>query len=143
MSTTDDEIACNLPLAARGDVDAQARLVHLAYEQFRNGVVTYSQAVQVAEVWARLAAEHGRPADVRALVLVLCDIALLSVAIDERDEAAARVTEATVLLDELADNGDDQAGGMLLRLHDLIGPTAMQAVTAGIRELRTDQEGEG
>jgi hypothetical protein len=139
----DDDIAALLRRAAAGEVEAQSGLVDLAYAQHAAGEVGFPQAVFVAEAYARMAAAHGRPSDLRKLAIVLMDAVIVSLGAGDTRAVDSYLVEATALLDDLADEGDDEAGAMLLRTRDAIGGDLMAQVVELVRQVRAADRDDG
>jgi hypothetical protein len=138
----DDCTADLLRRAATGELEAQSGLVDLAYAQHAAGEVGFPQAVHVAEAFARMAAAHGRPADMRKLAVVLMDAVIVSLGAGDTRAVDNYLVEATALLDDLADEGDDEAGAMLLQTRDAIGSDLMSQVADLVRQIR-DADSDG
>jgi hypothetical protein len=128
--------------ASNGDVDAQAALVRFSYDRFHDGFVSFEHAVWVAEAWARLAAAHGRSAELRLLAKVLLDVRDVCFEAGEHRNADLYLKEAATLLDQLADAGDDESVALLFRLSEALGAAGSQEVADGVRAARSDEEGE-
>jgi hypothetical protein len=103
-----------LTLAAMGDREAQSAFAVDILEWGNQGLIRPLEAWAGVELLTRLAAVHREPADVRALASVL----FLRGAW-EREHGVAEVAdnleaEAIQILDDLANQGDDEASAQLL-----------------------------
>jgi hypothetical protein len=113
-------------LAANGNADAQAELASKAMEAAANGPAVVAEAMTAAEIWARMAASHGRPNDLLQLAgLLFCRAGM---SIERGDEAAAAMqqAEAVSILSEGADLGDEYAADALNVVSDVLEPAIMQ-----------------
>lgn len=133
----DADIAGMMHRAARGARWAQAAMRGLAFEQFNRGVVSWSHAVYVAEVWARLAAAHGCADDRLKLAAAL--ICASGVANDDgkRLDAIDYQAEALAILEDMARDGCEDAAQWLQATADAVTPEALQLAEAMLRESET------
>jgi hypothetical protein len=98
-----------LQQAARGDVDAQAQMVQATLALIAEGKTTFPEGVRAAEWWARLAAVHGRHNDRMILAGVLMYAAQVSIDQEEEEMSLLYQAEALLVLNDLADDGDEKA----------------------------------
>ena len=145
-----------ISLAASGDAEAQADLVVLTLKFAEEGGLSLEEALQSAELVARMAASHGG-ADQRLLlagVLLKRADSATARARQEQARAAEFIEEAqsrlaalsdegcedasiglAALLDGLANEGDEEAATRLTLLSEVLGPAVMQRAGAFSRFL--------
>jgi len=111
-----------LSRAACGDADAQAGMVDATLRLVIAGETAFGEGVRAAEWWARLAAVHGRPKDLMSLASVLMYAAQVAVDEGEDRRSIAYQAEAILVLNGLADDGDEEAGMFLQQTADLLPP---------------------
>jgi hypothetical protein len=115
-----------LTRAAHGDADAQAQMVQATLALIAEGRTSFPEGVRAAEWWARLAAVHGRHNDRMILAGVLMYAAQVS--IDQEEEAMSLLyqAEAMLVLNDLADEGDEKAALLIQRVAEELPPEASQ-----------------
>jgi hypothetical protein len=145
-----------ISLAASGDAEAQADLVVRTLKLADEGGLSLEEALQSAELVARMAASHGG-ADQRLLlagVLLKRADSATAIARAQQARAAAFIEEAqgvllvlsdegcedasiglAALLDGLANDGDEEAATRLTLLSEVLGPAVMQRAGAFSRFL--------
>jgi hypothetical protein len=113
-----------LTRAAHGDADAQAQMVQATLQLIAEGRTSFPEGVRAAEWWARLAAVHGRHNDRMILAGVLMYAAQVS--IDQEEEALSLLyqAEAMLVLNDLADEGDEKAALLIQRVAEELPPEA-------------------
>lgn len=138
-----------IQLAARGDRAAQAALASACMLKQGVGVPKFECAV-MAEVFARLAAEHGQDDDllillgvlhVRAVTLAAVDPERSSALIAEVDSIIDRLAQGEgeslivlgSMLSALADQGDEFAAVRLNRLMENLSPENVSALTNNMK----------
>ena len=110
--------------AARGSVEAQAQLAETALGMTIAKAVDCKDGLATAIFWARVAVAHGRASDQLALAKLLHLWAALL--FDEGNEQGSVMTqvEVIVILDRLADSGDDAAAETLSAHSSLLSKDA-------------------
>jgi hypothetical protein len=115
-----------LTRAARGDADAQAQMVQATLQLIAEGRTSFPEGVRAAEWWARLAAVHGRHNDRMILAGVLMYAAQASIDQDEEALSLLYQAEAMLVLNDLADEGDEKAALLIQRVAEELPPEASQ-----------------
>ena len=115
-----------LTRAAKGDADAQSQMVQSTLQLIVDGKTSFPEGVRAAEWWARLAAVHGRHQDRMILASVLMYAAQVSIDQDEEEMSLLYQAEAILVLNDLADEGDEKAAMFIQRVTDELPPEATQ-----------------
>jgi hypothetical protein len=115
-----------LQQAARGDADAQAQMVQATLQLIAEGKTSFPEGVRAAEWWARLAAVHGRHNDRMILAGVLMYAAQVSIDQEEEEMSLLYQAEAMLVLNDLADEGDEKAALLIQRVAEELPPAATQ-----------------
>lgn len=105
-----------LTRAAKGDVQAQSGLVDYCLAKIDSGEGFPSLGYAMAELAARLAAAHGDRLHRRRLAHVLILSTGHAYQVGDFGGGAAHQSEAIAILNELADEGDEQAAQELIGL---------------------------
>ncbi len=116
-----------LTRAAHGDLEAQRVMAAQALNVLVAERVQPEEGFPTAELWARLAAGHGRAEDLRNLSTMLL---ARSGFVERADEHLADMlaAEALSLLDRAADLGDDEAARCLANVGPALRPAAFVLV---------------
>lgn len=112
--------------AARGDHVAQGALVPQCLDAGQSGLLEPFQAVTLAEVYARMAAESGEAVDVRGLAGLLFIRGDLERGAGRADLADLYHAEGIQHLTRLADAGDEEAAVTLNMAGDVCSANALQ-----------------
>jgi len=108
----DPEADALFALAARGDLEAQRKLLAVAVDAAHNGQITYTHAIWGSQILARMAAAHGHAEDRLYLASILFHLAAI-----DRETGGSCVSgyqaEGLAILNTLADEGDEKAAEWL------------------------------
>lgn len=140
LETLSEQNALWIARAAVGDPDAQASLANAIIEAAETGSAAMAECVAMAELMGRMVAVHGRPGDKRILVQALLLASMYTAQIKNWDRTAAYEAEVIALLNELADEGDEEAGEMLQMAADVV-PAELLTVAAKLRRRTPDDIG--
>ena len=113
-----------LARAALGDPDAQLAMVGATLQCAVDGTASFPEAVRAAEWWARLAAVHGSSNARMQLASVLMYAAQVSGDNEAWDQSIAYQAECILVLNDLADEGDEVAASSLQVVCDNAAPEA-------------------
>lgn len=113
-------------LAARGDLDAQRRMITDAFATAEEGLCPWRPAMRWALFWARVVAIRGAPEDHDRLETMLR--VGLHYACEDQDivEAGVHAVELVARLDMRASDGDDAAAVRLDQLIHHIPPILLE-----------------
>lgn len=132
----DQNTAEMITRAAKGDVDAQGTLADWAMQCADEKSAPFGHCAHLAEAFARMAASHGGALDRLRLARALIYAAEDATNVADLHSAHSHQAEALALLNELADEGDDQAVHALQAAAES-WPAAALASAARLRRLIT------
>ena len=118
----DHDTAAMISRAAKGDPDAQGAIADWAMEMADKQAMPFGHCAHLAEAFARMAASHGRPDDRLRLGRALLYAAQDAGNVADRLSAQSHQAEALALFNELADEGHEDAEGLLQSAADLMSP---------------------
>lgn len=117
-----EEQAAWLALAAAGDRDAQVLLLDQFIDSAEAGTAPLGECAAMAELMGRLLVTHGRAADQYALIRALRLASEYQMSVRNVVRAAGYEAEVVALLNEMADDGDEDAGSILQMAADALPP---------------------
>jgi hypothetical protein len=119
--------------AAKGGQAAQTQLCQIAFEHGNQGRMNMTAAVTAAEIFARMAAAHGDQGSRFRLAGVLMLCAGHAWNMGDSGESSAYQIEAVVLLNTLADEGNEEAATSLATLIPELAPDIISAAADAAR----------
>lgn len=122
-----------LVAAAKGDRQAQAALVGHTIACADQGASSAGVCLGAAEVFARMAASHGRIEDRRRLSSVLLICASREARAGNFAADQTYQIEALALIDQLANEGDELSANHLVQYGAAFAPDILQLVAAAAR----------
>lgn len=133
--TLGDRDAVNLLLAhaAAGEVEAQRLLAQGMAEDGQAGEPQSEQCLAGAELFARMAASHGTPADLRRLAGILSLQAARCRSLGMDEHATSLEAECLVILTMLADEGFEEAAEAMSTFAETFSREAVEAAQADVR----------
>ena len=128
--------------AAKGNVDAQAGLAEGMLAKVLEKRIDRKWGIESALFWARAAVVHGRVYDQRNLATLLIVWADIKYHEGEQEIALLAEGEAIVILDRLADLGDDTAESILAAASSKISQAGFALARRAREEMKATAGGE-